>query len=169
MNPQQGLGMLLPGSRPYNGDPILLAMANAGVTPSAPPDQVPYGPYANVRLTPQEQQQWQQYRGQLLQQMAGPTVSSPSWSQVPDNATAQAQHRVLSTLDSQASAAANRMLLGDIASGPGQGQSRMIASGAMAPVYSYAPMGLSQQLLQQQQQAAQHRALMQALLSQSAP
>ena len=82
-NPQQGLGAFVPW-RPGAGQdsPILAAMGRAGVAPSATPQTVPYGPYDEVRLTPQERVSYEQYRGQLTQQMATTMVSSPQFQQM---------------------------------------------------------------------------------------
>jgi hypothetical protein len=134
-------------------------MAQVGITPSPPPTSVPYGPTNEVRLTPQEQQAWQQYRGQILQQGAGPLVNSPQWQQT----SARGQVNALTNVEANASDAADRMVLRDIVSGPGAGTSRMIATGRLAPIYGYAPAGqtYSASMLRNQ---AQHAALMQALL-----
>jgi len=163
-NPLQGLGELLP-VRTAAGQPteLLQAMQAAGVAPSPTPQTIPYGPTNEVRLTPQEQRTYEQYRGQVLQQTAGALVSSPGFQQMP----AYAQRTALENINTAASAAADRMLLRDIASGPGAGQSRMQATGVLAPVVGYGPDVMNNQLLLQQQ--LHHQALMQSLLGTQQP
>jgi hypothetical protein len=160
-NPQQGLGLLAPRSSMVNPDPILLAMAQAGVTPTTPPADVAYGGAAKVRLTPDEQQAWEQYRGRILQQAATPLITAPAWQRMPD----YAQRAALTSVNDAASRAADQLVLADIARSPGAGRSRMLPSGTLAPVYSYAPVGLGQPLDQATllRNQAQHAALMSAL------
>jgi len=71
-NPQQGLAALLP-IRQTPGQPssVLDALQYAGVGVSAPPKTINYGPYDQITLTPQQQQVWQQLRGQQLQAALG--------------------------------------------------------------------------------------------------
>jgi flagellar protein FlgJ len=163
-NPLQGLGELLP-VRTAAGQPtpVLQAMQNVGVAPGPTPQTIPYGPYDEVRLTPQEQRTYDQYRGQLTQQMADGMVSSPQWQQMAQNA----QRAALQRVDAVAADAAGKMVLRDIASGPGAGLSRMQPTGVMAPVVGYGPDVTGNQLMLQQQllrNAYQHQALMQSLL-----
>jgi Transglycosylase SLT domain/Peptidase_C39 like family len=162
-NPLQGLGELLP-VRTAAGQPtpLLQAMQTAGVASSPTPQTIPYGPTHEVRLTPQEQRTYEQYRGQVLQQAADTLVRSPQWQQMP----AYAQRAALENINSAASTAAGRMVLRDIVAGPGAGQSRMQATGVLAPVVGYGPDVTNNQLLLQQQLMLQqqHQALMQSLL-----
>jgi len=161
-NPQQGPGLLLPRSTVINPNPVALAMAGVGVTPSAAPKDIPYGPMAKVVLTPDEQQQWTQYRGDLVEQATAPLVNSPEFAQMDTNA----QKMALAYINQVAADAANKMVLRDIATGPGAGTSRMIGTGALAPVYGYAPIGMGDQLTQTMMLRNQmhHQALMNALL-----
>ena len=155
-NPQQGLGLLVPRSNIASSDPILQAMAAVGVTPASPPPSVPYGPNGEIRLTPDEQQRWTQYRGQIVQQGLGPLVNSAQWAQL----GLQGQKNAATNVNRNADAAAGRLVLRDIVQA-GVGQ-RPIATNALAPMYAYAG-GLDQAgLLQQQLQQA---ALLQALQS----
>ena len=149
-NPQQGAGLLIPRSNVVNANPILQAMAQAGVTPGAAPPSVPYGPNGEIRLTPDEQQAWATYRGQIVQQGAGSLVNSPRWAQLPP----RGQQNALDSVNRAADSAASRMVLRDIVQTPGY-QQRVIGTNALAPVYSYAPVtNPQQQLLQQLQQQA---------------
>ncbi|HYW89973.1 MAG TPA: hypothetical protein VFB50_19525, partial [Chloroflexota bacterium] len=165
-NPQQGLGLLIPRSSPATGNPVLAAMAAASVTPGAPATSVPYGPSGEIRLTPQEQHTWEEYRGQVLQQAASALVQSPSWQQMP----LEGQRAALTRINAAASAAAGRMLLRDIA--PTIGANRQpVPTGNIAPVQAYLPAGLNDQYLNQAalvQSQLRHRALMQALLGNAA-
>lgn len=159
-NPLQGIAGLLP-LHPAAGQPspVLAAMAAAGVAPSAPPPSIPYGPNAQINLRPDEQQTYERYRGQLLDQYAGPMVASPAFQQLPDYAQRRALGNVLQNVD----AAAGRMLLGDLAP---TAQDRLSIRGALAPVMPYGPSGLD--VMTQMRNHAAQRALVQALLSQSA-
>lgn len=159
-NPQQGAGLLMPRSSVVNADPVLVAMAQAGVTPSAAPSSVPYGPYSEIRLTPQEQQAWEQYRGQIVARSAGNLVASPNFQQLPP----KTQQVNLQRINTIADDAAGKMVLRDIMlGGPAAAQGRSMPTGLAAPVYSYAPMGLGDQSMLYRNQA-QHQALMQSLL-----
>ena len=159
-NPQQGLSSILP-LRAAAGEPspILAAMAQAQVAPPSAPPSIPYGPNAQINLKPEEQQQYIRYRGQLIQQMASDLVNSPDFKQMPDFAQKIALTRVTQTADQ----VAGKMLLGDLAP---DAQHRMSLTGALAPVQSYGPSLADQATLLRNQ--ASHRALIQALLSQSA-
>jgi hypothetical protein len=164
-NPLQGLGELLP-VRTAAGQPtpLLQAMQGAGVATGATPQTIPYGPTNEVRLTPQEQRTYEQYRGQVLQQAAGALVSSPGFQQMP----AYAQRAALTNINTAASAAAGRMVLRDIGA---SGVARMQPTGVLAPVVGYSPDVISNQLMleQQLQRNAQHQALMQSLLGDQQP
>jgi hypothetical protein len=156
-NPQQGLGAILPARLGAGAEsPIASAMARVGAAPSAVPLTVPYGPSHEVRLTPQERQSYQQYRGQVIQQGADALVRSPQWQQMPDFA----QRAALERIDSAASEAASRMVLGDIVRSPGS--HTIVPTGVLAPVQGYASDGLDQSMLFRNQ--AQHQALIQSLL-----
>lgn len=154
-NPMQGLAGVL---RPAAGEPspILQAMAQAGVAPSGAPSDIPYGPNARINLRPDEQRTFEQYRGQMIQQMAGDLVKSPEFQQMPD----YAQQRVLATINQRAGEAAGRMLLADLAP---NAANRFSATGVLAPVISYGPNPMDQ--MQQMRNHAAHQALIQALLS----
>ena len=160
-NPLQGLGELSP-VRSAAGQPtaVLQAMQSAGVAPAATPDTVPYG-RGEIRLNPQEQRAFEQYRGQIIQQYAGGLVASPQWQQMGQ----LAQQRALSNIDQQAQAAAGRLVLRDIVA-VGQGPSRMQFTGALAPVLGYGPDVLGNQALLQAELARSQtyrQTLMQAL------
>jgi hypothetical protein len=147
-NPQQGAGLLLPRSSVITRDPILEEMQTLGVTPIAAPKSVPYGPLNEVRLTPQEQQTWETYRGQLLTRMATQLMQSSSYQKLPDGGTAQ--RNAMAKVASEAASAADKLLLGDIIKGaPDKGRSRWIPTGQNAPVYSYAPTWLTNSLSDQ--------------------
>jgi len=163
-NPLQGLGEMLPvRTAPGTPSPILAAMQSAGVSPSATPQTIPYGPMQEIRLTPQERLAYEQYRGQVIQRGAGTLVSSDRWSQM----SPMAQRAALQNIDQVASTAAGQMVLRDIGK---TGQTRATYTGTLAPVVGYSPdIMANQQMLQQQlQNQAQHRALMQALLGNAA-
>ena len=132
---------------------------STGVAPSSAPPSIPYGPNAQINLKPEEQQQYTRYRGQLIQQMASDLVNSPDFQQMPDFAQKIALQRVTQT----AGEVAGKMLLGDLAP---EAQNRMSLTGTLAPVQSYGPSLADQATLLRNQ--ASHRALIQALLSQSA-
>jgi hypothetical protein len=168
-NPLQGLGELLPArAAAGQASPVLQAYQNAGVAPTAAPSSIPYGPTNEIRLTPAEQQAFERYRGDIIQQAAGDMVTSPEWQDLgstPEGRTAQQQ--VLTRIDDNAQQVAQRMVLGDIASGPGAGLGRTTPTGRLAPVIPYSPNVLANQqlLLQEYQRQAQHAALMQSLLA----
>jgi hypothetical protein len=82
-------------------------MASAGVTPTTAPADVPYGPAGKLRLTPDEQQAWSQYRGQIMRQSATPFVNSPQFQQMP----LRAQQIALQRIDQAAANAADKMVL----------------------------------------------------------
>jgi cell wall-associated NlpC family hydrolase len=161
-NPQQGAGLLLPRSNVVNPNPVALAMAGAGVTPGAAPKEIPFGPTAKILLTPDEQQAWQQYRGNLMQQAASGLVNSPQFAQL----DTLAQNRALTAITQNVDAAATGMVMADLARTPDFGR-RMIGTGALAPVYGYAPIDTSNQLTQTMMLRNQlhHQALMNALVS----
>jgi hypothetical protein len=157
-NPQQGLASVLP-MRAAAGQPspILAAMGGAGVAPSSAPSSIPYGPNAQINLRPEEQQTYDRYRGQLIQQMSNDLVNSADFKTMPDYAQRIALQRVVQT----AGEVAGRMLLGDLAP---QAQNRLSTTGVLAPVMPYGPSALDQESLIRNQ--ASHRALIQALLAQ---
>ena len=161
-NPQQGLGTFLPARLGAGqSSPILAAMGGAGVAPAAAPQTIPYGPYDEVRLTPQERVAFEQYRGQIIQRAAGNLVSSPRFQTMPGNA----QRAALEQINTAAQQAAGQLVLRDI--GPQSAQARMTPTGTLAPVQTYQPGGLGEQYLSQQsllQSQARHQALMQSLL-----
>lgn len=158
VNPLQGLGAILPmHAAAGQSSPVLAAMANVGVAPSAPPPSIPYGPTAQINLSPEDQRQWERYRGQLLQQMSQQLVSSPNYAQMsPDT-----QKIALTRVSQIAGEAAGKMLLGDLAP---QAPSRMSLTGVLAPVQPYGANPLDQ--LQLMRSHAAHQALIQALLTQ---
>jgi len=158
-NPLQGLGEMLPvrtaaGTR----SPILAAMQAAGVAPAATPATIPYGSNAEIRLNPGEQQAFQRYRGQIIQQAAAPLIASAQWQQMPD----YAQRIALGRIDQAAQQAAGRMVLGDIV-GSGSAPARAQTTGVLAPVVGYSPDVTANQtsLLRN---SAMHQALIQGLL-----
>jgi hypothetical protein len=144
-NPQQGTGLLVPRSSIVNPNPILTALGQAGVTPGSAPQSVPYGPNGEIRLTPDEQQSWATYRGQVMQQGAGQLVNSSQWAQL----SPTAQHNAMGAINQAADTAASRMVLRDIVQTPGY-QQRAIGTGVLAPVSSYVGMVNPQQQLMQQ-------------------
>jgi hypothetical protein len=162
-NPLQGLGELLP-VRTAAGQqtPLLEAMQRLGVAPSGPPATIPYGPAAELRLRPEEQRAFEQYRGQILERSAAPLVASPQFQQMQP----YAQRAALERIDSAASSAAGRMVLGDIVRTPGAAQGRMQSTGVLAPVVGYGPDILGNQYTDPGASArlAQHQALIQSLL-----
>jgi hypothetical protein len=162
-NPLQGLGELLP-VRTAAGQqtPLLEAMQRLGVAPSGPPATIPYGPANELRLKPQEQRAFEQYRGQILERSAAPLVASPQFQQMQP----YAQRAALERIDSAAASAAGRMVLGDIVRTPGAAQSRMQSTGVLAPVVGYGPDILGNQYTDPGASArlAQHQALIQSLL-----
>jgi len=158
-NPVAGLGELLP-ARAAAGtpSPVLEAYQRAGVAPSAPPPTIPYGSAFEIRLTPQEQQAWERYRGQIVQQAAGPLIT-----QQPQTLNQlKGQQMALQNILANAGAAASRLVLRDIVAEPGAAASRAEATGRLAPVIGYSPDVMANQVLLQMQ-AAHHAALMQAL------
>jgi hypothetical protein len=162
-NPQQGLGALLPSRiGPGTTDPVAVAMARAGVQPSATPTDVPYGPYDQVHLTPQERQAWEHLRGQIIQQSGAAMVANPQFDQDP---TGKSQQYSLKLLDQIATNAANLQILSVIGPNP---TIEPRPGSLIAPVQGYAPGGLGDQYLTQATQLRtqmQHQALMNALLS----
>jgi flagellum-specific peptidoglycan hydrolase FlgJ len=159
-NPQQGAGLLVPRSSVINADPVLAAMAAAGVTAKGAPEKVPYGPSGEIRLSPEEQHRFEEYRGQILRQAAGSMIQSPQWRTMP----IEAQRAALQQVNATASDAAGKLVLRDIGAG---GLGRMIPTGVLAPVESYLPVGLNDQYLNQAailRNQMQHQALMQSLL-----
>jgi hypothetical protein len=165
-NPLQGLGEMLPvRTAPGTPSPILSAMQSAGVAPSATPSTVPYGPMNEIRLRPEEQRAYEQYRGQVIQRAADALVNSDRWQQM----TPLAQRAALQNIDQIAGQAAGQMVLRDVVQAGG-GLNRATPTGALAPVVSYGPDVTANQLMlaQQLQNQAQHRALIQALLSSAA-
>jgi hypothetical protein len=166
-NPLQGLGEISP-FRAATGQPtpVLAAMQNAGVAPSAPPNTIPYGPAEQIALTPAEQRAWQQLQGQILQQSAARMVTSPSFQA----ATPRSQALSLKMIDQTAAHSADMQLLGVIGrEGPGTLQARRepTPGGMLAPAVGYGPdVTMNQQLLQQQlQRTAQSQALINSLLA----
>jgi soluble lytic murein transglycosylase-like protein len=163
-NPQQGLGELVPvRTAAGTPSPILAAMQSAGVAPAATPDKIPYGPMGEIRLRPDEQRAYEQYRGQIIERAAGALVNSDRWAQM----SPIAQRAAMQNIDQIAGTAAQQMVLRDI--GPG-GLARSSPTGTLAPVVGYSPDITSNQLMlaQQLQNQAQHRALLQALLNSAA-
>ena len=156
-NPRQGLGEILPvKTAAGQSTPVLQAMQAAGVAPGATPQSVPYGPANEIRLTPQEQRTFEQYRGQIIQQAAASLVDSPQWQQMPD----YAQRAALQNIDQAAQQAAGRMVLADITQLSDAGMARAQPTGVLAPVVGYGPDVYANQV-----QLAQHQALMNVLLS----
>lgn len=159
-NPQQGAGLLLPRSSVVNPNPVLAAMAAADVTPTRAPETIPYGPSAEIRLTPEEQHRYEEYRGQVLRQATGSLLQSPQWRTMP----LEAQRVALQQINQAASSAAEKMVLRDMGT---DAAGRMIGTGVLAPVESYLPAGLADQYLNQaaiMRAQATHAALMQSLL-----
>jgi hypothetical protein len=162
-NPLQGLGELLPvKTAAGQPTPLLEAMQRLGVAPSGPPATIPYGPANELRLKPEEQRAFEQYRGQILERSAAPLVASPQFQQMQP----YAQRAALERIDSAAASAAGRMVLGDIVRTPGAAQSRMQSTGVLAPVVGYGPDILGNQYTDPGASArlAQHQALIQSLL-----
>jgi hypothetical protein len=164
-NPLQDAGALSP-ARPASGKPsvTLDLMAKAGYAPSGAPQSIPYGPYYQIPLTPDEQRSWQQMRGQLLQQMSAGMATDPTL-----NASSPLTHYTLQMLDAAASRVANARMLSEVTQrGPVSNIWEPTSGGPLAPVMSYGGGSNEQLLLQQTQQRnqAQHQALMQALLAQ---
>jgi hypothetical protein len=161
-NPQQGPAAFLP-TRLGAGTPgpIETAMASAGVAPSAVPQTINYGPYDQIRLSPDERQTWQQYRGALLTQMAGNLVQSPGYQTM----SPKSQQISLQRMNQLADQYASQLLVRDI--GPtARAAGRLEPTGLLAPVQGYGPdmLGqINQQALARSQ--AQHQALMNALMS----
>jgi hypothetical protein len=163
-NPLQGLGELSPFRAAAGvSSPILKAYQDAGVGLSAAPPSISFGPTHEIPLTPAEQRTFEQYRGQLLQQTVGPLVNSAEFKQMDPNI----QALVLSRLNQNMTTAATAMLRGDLAPNAEQ---RWQTTGVLAPSVGYSPDVLSNQLLLQQQlqRNAQHQALIQSLMAQSA-
>jgi murein DD-endopeptidase MepM/ murein hydrolase activator NlpD len=158
-NPQQGLAAFLP-TRLAAGSPgaIETSMAAAGVAPSAVPQTINYGPYDQIRLTPDERQTWQQYRGALMTRMAGDLVQSPGFQSM----SAKSQQVSLQRINQLADQYAGQLLTRDI--GPtARAAGRLEPTGLLAPVQGFDLGGqLTQQSLARSQM--QHQALMQALL-----
>ena len=162
-NPLQGLGELLP-VRTAAGQPtpLLQAMENVGVAPSAPPRSVDYGPYEQIALTPAEQRVWQQIQGQILQQSAAQMVASPGWQTM----TPKSQQYALQRIDQVASHAADMRMLGTIGSPALQTRREPKPGGLLAPVTGYGPDVMQNQMVLQQQlqRSAQNQALINSLL-----
>jgi hypothetical protein len=159
-NPLQGLGELLPArAAAGQSTPLLQAYMAAQTAPGAAPSTIPYGSTGgDIRLTPQERQQFTVYRGQVIQQATDRLVSTPQWQQM-----GQKQQQIaLQNVDQNAQAAAGRMLLRDI--GPTASARAEYTSGRLAPVIGYSPDVMANQLAMQQQRA-QHAALLQSLLA----
>lgn len=164
VNPLQGLGEISP-IRPAAGQPapLLQAMENAGVAPSAAPRTVDYGPYEQIALTPAEQRAWQQIQGQILQQSAAKLVASPGWQTMAPRSQATA----LQLMDSSAAHAADLKILGVIGGPALQTRREPKPGGALAPVTGYSPDVMQTQMLleQQLQRSAQNQALINSLLA----
>ena len=167
-NPLQGLGELLPArAAPGAPSPVLQAYQQAGVALAAAPASIPYGPTMEVRLSPAQKQQFEVYRGQILEPAISKLVSSPNWQQLGSTAVGQkAQQDTLTRVDQQAQEAAQRMLLADIVRAPDRGISLANTTGRLATVVPYSPDVLANQAMLNQQylRQAQHAALMRSLL-----
>jgi hypothetical protein len=162
-NPLQGLGELLPVKTAAGQQtPLLEAMQRLGVAPSGPPATIPYGPAAELRLRPEEQRAFEQYRGQILQQSAAPLVGTAKFQAL----APYAQRAALQQINTAASDAAGKMVLRDIVRTPGAAQSRQQSTGVLAPVVGYGPDILGNQYSDPGASArlAQHQALIQSLL-----
>jgi hypothetical protein len=153
-NPQQGPAAFLP-TRLGTGTagPIEAAMAASGVAPTAVPQTINYGPSYQIRLTADERQAWQQYRGQLVTQMASDLVSSATFQQM----GTKGQQLALQTIDRNAASAANNLLLNDLMH-TDLSRRDLEPTGLLAPVQSYLPMAMANS-----QQAARLQAQGQAL------
>lgn len=153
-NPQQGLGILMPRSSVVQGDPILDELAKVGVKPTNVPGTLSFGSANEVKLTPQEQFRWQQYRGQALTDAATKLMSSSAYRKLDDGTDKGkiAQRNAVAAVVSSSAQVADGKLRQELAKDTSALRSRFIATGPLAPAYGYGTGGytpLSQPLSEQ--------------------
>ena len=143
-NPQAGLGVFVPRTGVGQVSPIMTMLGDVGLSPPSAPKTVRVG-QQEVTLTPDEQRQYQQLRGALLEQMMTPLVQNQQFAAAPGAARKQ----VLQRLVNQADQVAQRQLIGAIAQqgdfvsrlGPGPRQATPVPFRPPIPLTELQPVG----------------------------
>jgi soluble lytic murein transglycosylase-like protein len=110
VNPQAGLGVFVPRTGTGQVSPVMTLLGSVGLSPPSAPKSVRVGAQ-DITLSTDEQRQYQQLRGALLEQMMTPLTQNEQFAQAPGPARKQ----VLQRLVSQADQVAQRQLIGTIA------------------------------------------------------
>ncbi len=109
-NPQAGLGIFVPRTGTGTVSPVMTLLGSEGLSPPSAPKTVRAG-QQEITLTLDEQRQYQQLRGALLEQMMMPLTQNQQFSEVPGPARKQVLQRLMARADQ----VAQRQLIGAIA------------------------------------------------------
>lgn len=109
-NNQQGLGIFSPRTGTGTPDPTVKLLMDAGVKFPALPAQVAVSSKYAIDLTPEEKQQFQALRGQLVQQMLQGVADDPTFASAP----IEKRQQLLQKVFAQADKDAGRMLVTQI-------------------------------------------------------
>jgi soluble lytic murein transglycosylase-like protein len=142
-NPQAGLGVFVPRTGTGQVSPVMTLLGSVGLSPPIAPKTVRVGAQ-EISLNPDEQRQYQQLRGALLEQMLTPLTDNQQFAQAPGSARKQ----MLQRLVSQADQVAQRQLIGTIAQsgdfasrlGPGARQQEPVPFRPPVPLTELAPL-----------------------------
>ncbi len=109
-NPQAGLGIFVPRTGTGTVSPVMTLLGSEGLSPPSAPKTARVG-QQEITLTSDEQRQYQQLRGALLEQMMMPLTQNQQFAQAPGPARKQVLQRLMSRADQ----VAQRQLIGAIA------------------------------------------------------
>jgi hypothetical protein len=159
-NPQAGLGAIAPmPTRQVAGNPILAALGTIGESLPGPPDSIPYGQGRQILLDPSEQQAFQRFEGNMLQQVIQPMMQSGQWQQM----DSQTQRAIVQRIEPTAQRYAQGMVLASMNPNQAVARAQWTPSSYLYPAVGYEPPSLANSYLGQmalQQQLAQHQRFM---------